>query len=359
VSKTDVDQNAEVRQSWKPSLLLNPFVGPSPAMRAIEQKARKFLLTDQPVLIQGETGTGKGVLAAWLHYHGGRRDQSFVDLNCASLSPELLESDLFGHERGAFTGAVATKKGLFEIAHNGTVFLDEIGDLDLQVQPRLLKVLEENRFRRLGDVCERHVNIRLITATGKNLAVLVREQKFRIDLYYRINTFSVKLPALRERIEDIPFLARKMLKRIAIEQGHNELLLSPELEKRMQAYLWPGNLRELRQSLQRAAIFCENAMLTVEDLQLEHEHLANDSTVSEKRQMTLSELERRHIEQVLRIENGNVEETAKTLGLSRSALYERIKKHGISLSGIPKLNPEFGTNVEPGGRPDEVCLVRK
>ncbi len=314
-------------------------------MRAIEQKARKFVLTDQPVLIQGETGTGKGVLAAWLHYHGGRRDQSFVDLNCASLSRELLESDLFGHEKGAFTGAVATKKGLFEIAHNGTVFLDEIGDLDLQVQPRLLKVLEENRFRRLGDVSERHVNIRLITATRKNLALLVREHKFRIDLYYRINTFSIKLPALRERVEDIPLLARKMLERIAIDQGRNELLLSPELEKRLQAYPWPGNLRELRQSLQRAAIFCENAMLTVEDLQLEHEHLANDPTVSEKRQMTLSELERRHIEQVLRIENGNVEKTAKTLGLSRSALYDRIKKHGISLSGIPKLNPGFGTNV--------------
>lgn len=341
----NVDQNAELPQSWKPSLLLDPFIGPSPAMRAIEQKTRKFLLTDQPVLIQGETGTGKGVLAAWLHYHGGRRDQSFVDLNCASLCRELLESDLFGHERGAFTGAVATKKGLFEIAHNGTIFLDEIGDLDLQVQPRLLKVLEENRFRRLGDVCERQVNIRLITATRKNLALLVREHKFRIDLYYRINTFSIKLPALRERIEDIPLLARKMLKRIAIDQGRNELLLSPELEKRLQAYHWPGNLRELRQSLQRAATFCENAMLTIEDLQLEREHLANDPTVSEKRQMTLSELERRHIEQVLRIENGNVEETAKTLGLSRSALYERIKKHGISLSGIPKLNPEFGTNV--------------
>ncbi len=339
------DQNAEFGQSWKPSLLLDPFIGPSPAMRAIEQKARKFLLTDQPVLIQGETGTGKGVLAAWLHYYGARRDQSFVDLNCASLSRELLESDLFGHEKGAFTGAVATKKGLFEIAHNGTVFLDEIGDLDLQVQPRLLKVLEENRFRRLGDVCERNVNIRLITATGKDLAQLVREQKFRIDLYYRINTFSIKLPALRERIEDIPLLARKMLKRIAIEQGRNELLLSPELEKRLQAYPWPGNLRELRQCLQRAATFCENAMLTVDDLQLEHEHLANGPIASVKRQMTLSELERRHIEQVLRIENGNVQETAKTLGLSRSALYERIKKHGISLSGIPKLNPEFGTNV--------------
>lgn len=339
------DQNAELRQFWKPSLLLDPFIGRSPAIRAIEQKARKFLLTDQPVLIQGETGSGKGVLAAWLHYHGGRRDQSFVDLNCASLCRELLESDLFGHERGAFTGAVATKKGLFEIAHNGTVFLDEIGDLDLQLQPRLLKVLEENRFRRLGDVCERHVNIRLITATSKDLALLVREHEFRIDLYYRINTFSIKLPALRERIEDIPLLARTMLKKIAIDQGRNELHLSPEVEKRLQAYPWPGNLRELRQSLQRAAILCENAMLDVDDLQLEHEHLANDPAVSEKRQMTLSELERRHIEQVLRLEKGSVEETAKTLGLSRSALYDRIKKHGISLSGIPKLNPESGTNL--------------
>jgi DNA-binding NtrC family response regulator len=340
-----VDEEAEPHQSWKSSYLFDPFVGTSPAIRAVEQKARKLLITDEPVLLLGETGTGKGVLAAWFHYYGARQDHLFVDLNCASLSRELLESDLFGHQRGAFTGAVSSKKGLFEIAHDGTVFLDEIGDLDLQVQPRLLKVLEEKRFRRLGDVSERQVNIRLITATHKNLALLVREHKFRIDLYYRINTFTIKLPALRERIEDIPLLARNMLKKIAIDQGRNEFLLAPELERRLQSYPWPGNLRELRQTLQRAAIFCESDMLTVEDLQLEHEHSADDPTGSERRQMTLSELERRYIEKVLVIEHGSVEETAKKLGLSRSALYERIKKHGISLSGIPKLNPEFGTNV--------------
>lgn len=332
-----------VNQPRKISRSLNPFLGTSPAVRALAQKAEKLLLTDNPVLIQGETGSGKGVLAAWLHCNGSRQSAAFVDLNCASLSRELLESDLFGHERGAFTGAVAAKKGLFEVAQGGTVFLDEIGDMDLHVQPRLLKALEEKRFRRLGDVFERFVDARLITATHKDLGLLVRENKFRIDLYFRINTFPLKLPALRERVEDIPILARHILKDIATDLGRNDLKLSPDLEKDLQSYRWPGNIRELRQTLERAVLFCECDTLTSKDLHVEH--LPDGALVSRDQISTLSELESRYIDKVLRIEHGSVEEAAKRLGLSRSALYAKIKKYSIDLSRIHKTNPEFGTNL--------------
>jgi transcriptional regulator with GAF, ATPase, and Fis domain len=278
-----------------------------------------------------------------LHFHGPRRNESFVDLNCASLSHEFLESDLFGHERGAFTGAVAAKKGLFEVAHGGTVFLDEIGDMDLQVQPKLLKVLEEKRFRRLGDVCERLVDVRLITATHKDLGTLVRENKFRIDLYYRINVFPIRLPPLRERLEDISILAGHILREVATSLGRDDLVLSPDLEEVLKSYQWPGNIRELRQAIERAALFCEGNTITSKDLHIEN--LFKCAMVSRDQILTLSEFERRHIEKALWIERGRVEEAAKKLGLSRSALYEKVKKHRIDLSRIPKLSPEFGMNL--------------
>jgi DNA-binding NtrC family response regulator len=336
-------KSRSVNQPRKLNQSLNPFLGTSPAVREIAQKAEKLLLTDNPILIQGETGTGKGVLAAWLHYNGPRRDKSFVDLNCASFSRELLESDLFGHERGAFTGAVAAKKGLFEVAHGGTVFLDEVGDMDLQVQSKLLKALEEKRFRRLGDVCERSVDVRLIAATHKDLGLLVKENKFRIDLYFRVNAFSIRLPPLRERVEDIPILARHMLREILSDLGRDELVLSPDLEKALQAYRWPGNIRELRQLLERTVLFSEGDSLTSKDLPVEYP--SDSALFSMDQLLTLSELEGRYIEKVLQIERGCVEEAAKELGLSRSALYKKIKKHGINLTRISKMSLEMETNM--------------
>ncbi len=182
----------------------DPFVGTSAAIRALQEDALRVADADSAVLVTGETGSGKGVLARWLHDHGPRATEAFVDLNCAGLAKELLESDLFGHERGAFTGAASAKQGLLEIAHRGTVFLDEIGDVDAQVQPRLLKVLEERRFRRLGDVRDRMVDIRLIAATHHDLGQLAREKRFREDLYFRISTLPLRVPPLRERLEDLP-----------------------------------------------------------------------------------------------------------------------------------------------------------
>jgi len=328
-------KNRLVNQTRQLSQSPNPFLGTSPAVRALAQKAEKLLLTDNPILIQGETGTGKGVLAAWLHCNGPRQSGAFIDLNCASLSRELLESDIFGHERGAFTGAVTGKMGLFEVAHGGTIFLDEIGDMDWHVQPKLLKALEEKRFRRLGDVCERSVDVRLIAATHRDLGLLVRENKFRSDLYFRISTFLLRLPPLRERIEDIPILARHMLREIVANFERNDLALSPDLEEALQSYRWPGNIRELRQTLERAVLFREGDTLTSKDLHVEYP--SDGTLVTNGQILTLSELERRYIETALQIERGRVKEAAKRLGLSRSALYEKIKKHDICLSGIPKL----------------------
>jgi DNA-binding NtrC family response regulator len=330
-------------QPRKLSPSLDPFLGNSPAIRAISQKAKKLLLTDNPILIQGETGTGKGLLAEWLHYHGPRRDKPFVDLNCASLSRELLESNLFGHERGAFTGAIAAKKGLFEVAHGGTVFLDEIGDMDMHVQSQLLKVLEEKRFRRLGDVNERFADVRLIVATHKDLRTLVREDKFRIDLYFRINAFPLRLPSLRERSEDISVLARHILGEIVTNLGCDDLVLSPDLEKALLSYGWPGNIRELRQMLERIVLFGEDDNLPSNDLSVQYS--SDCALVSMHQILTLSEFERKYIEKVLQIECGCIEDSAKKLGLSRSQLYKKIKKHGINLSRVSKMSLASETNL--------------
>src|SRR5215813_6392082 len=185
---------------------LDPFLGKSPAIRRLAEDARRMVAADGPLLLLGETGSGKGVLARWCHRNGPRREEAFVDLNCAALSREFLDSELFGHDRGAFTGAHAAKPGLLEIAHRGMLFLDEIGDMDLSIQPKLLKVLEDKRFRRLGDVREREVSVRLIAATHHYLHALVAAQRFRRDLYFRIGTLALRVPPLRERVEDIPIL---------------------------------------------------------------------------------------------------------------------------------------------------------
>jgi DNA-binding NtrC family response regulator len=306
--------------------VLDPFVGTSPAIRRLAEDARRFVAADSAVLIQGETGTGKGVLAGWLHRNGPRADQAFVDLNCATLSKDLLENELFGHEKGAFTGAVAAKPGLLDVAHRGTVFLDEIGDVDPLVQPKLLKVLEEQRFRRLGDVRDRQVDVRLITATHQDLTALVRDKRFRSDLYFRINTIPLNVPALRERREDVELLSRAVLEGIASELGRGGLSLSPEAVRALERYPWPGNIRELRNVLERAVLLCEGRLLGVRDLRFEPQASAAPAADTS---LTLLEMERRHIENVLREENGRVEAAARRLGVPRSSLYQRLKRFGL------------------------------
>jgi DNA-binding NtrC family response regulator len=310
---------------------VDPFLGSSPALLHLAEHARRLAASATTVLIQGETGVGKGVLAAWLHRHGARAREPLVDLNCAALTRELLESELFGHRRGAFTGAVQDKVGLLEVAHRGTLFLDEIGDLDPEVQPKLLKVLEDKRFRRVGDVTDRPVDVRLVVATHQDLSALVAEGRFRRDLYYRISTVPLRVPPLRERREDIPGLARHLLDGIAAELGRLSVRLSPESVGALCTYSWPGNVRELRNLLERAVLLSSGDLLTPADLQFDPAGIASEA---EPAGLTLEEVERRHIELVLRLTGGNVAEAARQLGVPRSTLYEKVRRHGITVSEI-------------------------
>lgn len=311
---------------------VDPFLGVSAGIHQLAEQATRVLPTDSPILILGETGTGKGVLARWLRDHGPRSEEAFVDLNCAGLEREFLETELFGHERGAFTGAVTSKTGLLEVAHRGTVFLDEIGDMDLQVQGKLLKVLEEKQFRRLGDVRDRRIDIRLIAATHQDLGLLVQDKKFRSDLHFRINTIPLLVPPLRARGEDILILARYLLQRIAADLGRGSLELAPDAEQALQVYRWPGNIRELRNVLERAVLLSDHQVLHRESLRFEYSSNVEWST--NETHLSLREVEQRHIERVLQEEQGRVELAAKRLGIPRSTLYQKIKQHGIVLPKV-------------------------
>ena len=313
-------------------LAIDPFIGTSPAIRALADQARKILSSESPILIRGETGSGKGVLARWLHENSPRADEAFVDLNCAGLSRELLETELFGHEKGAFTSATASKQGLFEVAHRGTIFLDEVGDVDLQIQPKLLKVLEEKRFRRVGDVRDRQVDVRLIAATHQDLGQFVREKKFRDDLYFRISTIPLSFPPLRERIEDIPTVAQYLLNKVSADLGRGELILDEDCIRALQAYSWPGNIRELRNVIERAVLLSDQSCITIKDLHFDG-HGSVGAPFLDTR-LTLLELEKQHIERVLQEEHGKVEKAAKRLGIPRSSLYQKIKKHQIGPSKV-------------------------
>lgn len=310
---------------------IDPFLGTSRAIRRLAEQARRVLEIDSPVLIQGETGAGKGVLAAWLHKNGPRANEAFVDMNCAAFSRELLETELFGHEKGAFTGAIASKLGLFEVAHKGTVFLDEIGDMDLQIQPKLLKVIEEKRFRRLGEVRDRSVDIRLIAASHQPLMQLVGQKKFRSDLYFRVSAIPITVPALRDRVEDLPVLAESLLERITANSGSEPVTLSGDAAKKLAQYPWPGNIRELRNVLERAVLLREGAIIERQDLHFEASPGSAESN-EEWSNLTLLQLEQRYIAKVLQEERGNVDRVAERLNIPRSSLYQKIKKHQITVS---------------------------
>jgi DNA-binding NtrC family response regulator len=307
---------------------VDPFIGTSTAVAQVREIAEAVAGADVPVLLRGETGTGKGVLARWLHDQGPRSQDAFVDLNCAGLSRELAESELFGHQRGSFTGAAATKRGLLEIAHHGTLFLDEIGDLDPAVQPKLLKALEERTYRRVGDVQTRSADVRLITATHRDLAEMTRTGAFRNDLLFRINTVTIELPALRERKQDIALLAHTVVEHLCRQQGKPAAELTDEARAKLERYDWPGNIRELRNVLERALLFSPRGTLDARSLAL---RAASADVVVDGGQ-TLDEVERRHITAVLDRTEGRVEEAARILGVPRSTLYAKLKRYGLRVS---------------------------
>jgi two-component system nitrogen regulation response regulator NtrX len=305
--------------------------GVSPSIAHLNEILGNIARAPSPVLIEGESGTGKGVMARLLHNRSPRARAPFVDLNCAGLSKELLESELFGHERGAFTNAMNTKPGLFEIAGEGTLFLDEIGEMELTVQARLLKALEEKRFRRVGGVRDMRADFRLIAATNRDLNAEVAAGRFRGDLYYRLNVVRLRMPPLRERMEDLPVLVQEILRPLAKEMGRAMPKVSSTALKKLESYAWPGNIRELRNVLERALITLTRDEIRSEDLALEPPSapLATGSSAGEP----TSEWEIRPLDDVIaayvaaavKATDGNVRKAARKLEISPSTLYARMK----------------------------------
>jgi DNA-binding NtrC family response regulator len=307
----------------------DPFLGTSAAVRALQQQAARVAKSHAPVLILGETGAGKGVLARWMHANSPRSREPYVDLNCAGLARELVESELFGHEKGAFTGATTAKAGLIEVAHRGTVFLDEIGDLDLAVQPKLLKVLEEKRFRRVGDVRERTVDVRFLAAANQDLARRAEEKTFRQDLLYRINTVTLNVPSLRDRREDIPMLAQTILESLGRDMASGRRSLTAAALAALQDHHWPGNVRELRNTLEHAVLLSDSSTIDADALGLSNRGRRADAPSTGD--LTLQASEIQEITRALRAEGGRVERAAHRLGVPRSSLYQKIRKYGIAV----------------------------
>ncbi|HUX44801.1 MAG TPA: sigma-54 dependent transcriptional regulator [Terracidiphilus sp.] len=307
----------------------DPFLGNTRAIAELRTAATRMAKVNNTVLIQGETGTGKGVLARWLHKMGPRSNEPFVDLNCAGLSQELLESELFGHQKGAFTGAIANKVGFLEAANHGALFLDEIGDMAIQVQPKILKVVEDRQFYRLGDVRERKVDLQMIAATHRDLKKMADEGGFRSDLYFRISALSLRIPPLRERMEDIPLITDKLLEVFSWEMKRGGLRITDRARWALQQYAWPGNIRELRNVLERAAILSDDGV--IDKTGLEFAIPAQQSAPANliPPNLTLKEMERHYIRQVLAGEGGNVPIAARRLGMPRSTLYAKLKEYGL------------------------------
>lgn len=319
-------QNFQLRTALARSAPASEIVGESKGIQDVQRLIGRAARTDRPVLILGESGTGKELVARAIHRNSDRAEQPLVTVNCAALQESLLESEFFGHEKGAFTGAVSAKPGLFEVADNGTLFVDEFGELAPALQAKLLRVLEDGSFRRVGSTKERTVDVRIIAATNRDLAEEVRAGRFREDLYYRINVLAMTLPPLRERQDDISRLIEHFLRR----DFDCRLQLTDEARDAMIAYEWPGNIRELRNVLERAAILSDDGWIRTAQLpdDITGEHDATDFA-GESATDRLEDRERIHVARILNREHWNRNKTAAILGVSRRSLYRLIEKYGI------------------------------
>lgn len=307
--------------------LLDDIIGDSLALRNALKQAELVAPTDSTVMIQGETGTGKEVIADAIHNLSPRRHHNLIKINCAAIPPSLFESELFGHERGAFTGAISQRAGRIELAHKGTLFLDEIGDLPLELQPKLLRVLQDQGFERLGSSRTIKADVRVIAATHRDLGLMVQEGKFRSDLYYRLNIIPIIAPPLRERGNDIILLARYFAKKYARRLNKRVDDFPPEIMEALASYDWPGNVRELQNVIERAVVLSEDGALRPAVSELKR-----STRISSASSKTLEEVEREHILSVLKETNwviGGTEGAARRLGLNRTTLTFRMRKLGI------------------------------
>ena len=305
-------------------------LGHSRGLQQVIQLARKVAVTDVPVLLTGETGTGKEVFAQAIHNGSARAKQPFVAINCSAFSKELLESEIFGHKAGAFTGALKDKKGLFEEANHGTIFLDEIGEMAYGLQAKLLRVLETGEYIKVGDTKPTKIDVRIVSATNRNLKEEIANSNFREDLYFRLSVFHLHLPPLRERREDIPELAAAFLKFFAAKMGKQVKGFAADCQAWMQSYAWPGNVRELRNVIERALIICDD-YITLDDMPLDFRSSTLSGSAADGDDFELAEAEHRHIQRVLQYTKGNKAEAARLLKIGLTTLYRKIEEYGINI----------------------------
>jgi len=321
-----VKENLYLRKELKKQYRLHDMVSKNHKMIEIFELVKTVAKSSSTVLVQGESGTGKELLSRAIHMESPRRDAPFVTVSCAALSESLLESELFGHEKGAFTGADQARSGKIELAKDGTLFLDEIGDISLKLQMDLLRVLEEKEFRRVGGNQLISVDSRIIAATNRELTKAIEEEKFREDLYYRLNVISVHLPPLRERKEDVPLLVEHFLERFNIEMGKNVDGVAESAMRLLLDYGWPGNARELRNVIERAMVVTKGRMILEADLSIPQ---APGVAVSDGRGKSLSEMEKEHICRILHENRWNIIRSAQVLGIDRVTLYNKIRKYEL------------------------------
>ena len=321
-------ENTILRKKLAGQYRFHDIISKNPRMRAVLELASEVASLRSTVLVRGESGTGKELVARAIHFSGDRASKPFIAVSCAALAETLLESELFGYEKGAFTGAAERKKGKFELANSGTIFLDEIGDIPPKLQADLLRVLQERSFYRLGGTEEVKVDVRVVAATHHDLQQAVQEGRFRDDLYYRLNVIEVQIPPLRERREDIPLLARHFVDRLAHEIGKEVNGLTEGAMKALLDHNWPGNVRELENAIERAIVTSRTGTITEDDLTF----LAANGGVKTAQlpDLPLADLEKLAIEATLRRTSGNVKEAAQRLGIDRSTLYEKIKRYELA-----------------------------
>ena len=320
-----VEENLSLRQKLEDHYRFEKIITKSAKMQRVIEVIKVVAKSNATVLVTGESGTGKELVARAIHSQSNRHSKPFIAVSCAALPESLLESELFGHEKGSFTGAYAQKKGRFEFAEGGTLFLDEVGEMSANIQVHLLRVLEEKEFTRVGGNEPIKVDVRVISATNKDLRKAIEKQEFREDLYYRLNVVNVELPPLRERKEDVPLLAQHFLNKFASENRKEISGFSPEALEFLLDYDWPGNVRELENAIERAVILAKNSLITVDDLP--QENLSLGYSIGSKKSM--KEVEKEHILNVLHKTGDNYSEAARILEISRMTLYNKAKEYGF------------------------------
>ncbi len=330
-------ENATLKKELNKNFSLDSIVGKSPAITSVFELIKVVATATANVLIAGESGSGKELVARALHNASSRKNKTFVPINCTALPENLLESELFGHVKGSFTGAISDKKGLFEEANGGTLFLDEIGDMSLQLQAKLLRVLQDRQIRPVGGNTQKNIDVRIIAATHRDLKIMVKDGKFREDLFYRLNVVPIRVPPLRERREDIPLLAESFIKKFAIRNGSKVTRVAPEAMSLLMAHPWPGNVRELENVIERAIVLSPDDTIekkvvlgsALEEAQQNIEQLHADRP-------TLEKLEERYIKMILAETDNKKDEAAKVLGVSRRTLYRKERIYGMVSDETPE-----------------------